>query len=248
VKVLYTDLDGTMVGPYGCFFRDEGGELTLEPTRALLELHEAGVALVLVSGRTQAQLLEVSAVFGADGFIAELGALVAWGRVSSMTVQQLPGTGDPASEELVAELGDRFGLRVYEPWHEGHVVDVLMRGVVDVGEVETWLRSVAGAEHLRLRDNGVLRTKERVYHLIPDGVSKGAAVEYDLQRRGFSPADAVAVGDSESDVDMARAVGTFWLTANGARHMPVIPEGVQVTRQPVGAGWAEAVRAGLAAG
>ncbi len=56
----------------------------------------------------------------------------------------------------------------------------------------------------------------RVYHLMPRGISKGAAIAWDLERRGLSPADAVAIGDSVSDLEMAPAVGRLWITANGA--------------------------------
>jgi hydroxymethylpyrimidine pyrophosphatase-like HAD family hydrolase len=67
---MYSDLDGTMVGPGGCFVRDSAGTLTMEPTRALIELLDAGIELVLVSGRTRAQLQEDRRIFGAEGFIA----------------------------------------------------------------------------------------------------------------------------------------------------------------------------------
>ena len=56
----------------------------------------------------------------------------------------------------------------------------------------------------------------RVYHLMPRGISKGAAIAWDLERRGLDPADAVAIGDSVSDLEMAPAVGRLWITANGA--------------------------------
>src|SRR5919206_2813512 len=77
-RVVYTDLDGTMVGPRGSFWHTAGRELTDDPAAALLELHRAGVALVLVSGRTFEQVVEAARIFAADGAIAELGATVAW--------------------------------------------------------------------------------------------------------------------------------------------------------------------------
>ena len=77
-RILYSDLDGTMVGRGGSFFRGrEFGSTTLEPAQALVALHEAGVVLSLVSGRTRAQLQEAARIFGADGFIAEMGAIIA---------------------------------------------------------------------------------------------------------------------------------------------------------------------------
>jgi hypothetical protein len=56
LKALHTDLDGMMVGPHGNSFAAADRTPTLTPARALLELHRAGVALVLVSGRTRRAL------------------------------------------------------------------------------------------------------------------------------------------------------------------------------------------------
>ena len=74
-RIVYTDLDGTMVGPRGSFWHGADRDLTAGPAAALLELHRAGVPLVLVSGRTYAQLVEAARLVAADGVIAELGSL-----------------------------------------------------------------------------------------------------------------------------------------------------------------------------
>jgi hydroxymethylpyrimidine pyrophosphatase-like HAD family hydrolase len=85
---------------------------------------------------------------------------------------------------------------------------------------------------------------------MPRGVSKGAAISWDLRRRGLDPADAVAIGDSVSDLDMAPAVGRLWITANGAAVggmaalLDAVPN-VSVTDAPMGEGWAQAVRASI---
>ena len=274
MKVLYTDLDGTMVGPHGNFFATVDRTPTLEPARALLELHRAGVALVLVSGRTRAQLVEAGRIFGADGFVAELGALVGWdlGRSVQVLTGSMPAAYAgrlPVDVMQEAGLPDALfarwpgQLQWHAPWHAGHEADVMVRGHVDVAEVEAWL-AAEGWDWLRLRDNGLVTTKDlpgltpgpvHVYHLMPDGLSKGAAVAWDLARRGLSPPDAVAVGDSASDLLMAAAVGRMWVTANGmaAPRMPGLVaaardagQDVRVTASPLGVGWAEAVSAALA--
>jgi hydroxymethylpyrimidine pyrophosphatase-like HAD family hydrolase len=275
-KIVYTDLDGTMVGPGGNFFRTVDGSLTDEPVRALLELHRAGVALVLVSGRTRPQLVEAARIFGADGFVAELGALVGWdgGRSTEVLTGAMPAEHAGRLPLAVMQAGglpealfERWPGRLqwHAPWHTGHEADAMVRGLVDVAEVEAWLAG-HGWGWLRLRDNGVLSARREwpglaaearpphVYHLMPDGLSKGAAVGWDLARRGLSPADAVAVGDSASDLTMAAEVGRTWLVANGAAapHMGPLVAGaraagvdVRVAAGAVGLGWAEAVRDAL---
>ncbi len=95
VSIVYSDLDGTMVGPRGSFWLDADRKLTDEPSKALLALHRAGIALVLVSGRTRAQLVEAGRIFGADGFIAELGSVVVWSGCAN--TESCPERCRPAS-------------------------------------------------------------------------------------------------------------------------------------------------------
>jgi hydroxymethylpyrimidine pyrophosphatase-like HAD family hydrolase len=262
-KIVYSDLDGTMVGPDGCFFRGGDADVDLGPARALAELLASGIPLVLVSGRTRAQLLEACRVFGADGYIAELGALVGHGSgsVTERLRGAMPEHFDTAPRDLVDALLARFAgrLEFHTPWHLGHEVDVMLRGDVEVAQVQGWL-ATAGFDWLRLRDNGVLPPGSaslrssglavaamHVYHLVPDGVSKGLAVAHDLARRGVAGADAVAIGDSASDLSMARHVGSFSMVANGARHPHVAEKiashpNVRVEDGSYGIGWAQAVR------
>ncbi|MCO7221919.1 HAD family hydrolase [Klenkia sp. PcliD-1-E] len=269
-SIVYTDLDGTMVGPRGSFVHTADGEVTAEPAAALLELHRAGVPLVLVSGRTHAQLQEAGRVFAADGWIGELGSTVSWagGRETHLLTGELPAEfAGRAPVEVMAELGvvDALAaawpgrLEWHAPWSATHTGDAMLRGRVDTAEVDAWLAD-RGWGWLTLKDNGrVPRTPRvtlavegdpHVYHLMPRGIGKGLAITWDLARRGIDPADAVAVGDSVSDLEMAPAVGRLFVTANGAavpgmaEAMAALPA-VTATAGAMGLGWAEAVRASL---
>lgn len=274
IRIVYSDLDGTMVGPGGCFFRREDGALSLEPARALVDLLAAGLPLVLVSGRTRPQLVEAAHTFGADGYVAELGGVIGWSRGVQGWEHELHAGAMPAAfagqlpaavvedSGIVTALCDRYPGRLehHEPWHVGHEADVMLRGRVDIADAETWL-AAQGFDWLRLLDNGVLppgrptslspdAVPTHVYHLMPAGLSKGLAVERDLARRGFSPTDALAIGDSVSDLDMAPHVDRLWLTANGGRQPHLAPhlaryDNVQVTTAAVGLGWVEAIRDAL---
>ncbi|MPQ99275.1 HAD hydrolase family protein [Modestobacter sp. I12A-02628] len=270
-RIVYTDLDGTMVGPRGSFWHTADRTPTGAPAAALLELHRAGVVLVLVSGRTHAQLVEAARIFAADGSIAELGSLVSWdgGRETHLLTGDLPAEHagrTPMSvmaslgvvEELLAAHPGR--LEWHAPWHATHSADALLRGVVDPVAVDAWLAE-RGAGWLTLKDNGSIPATSRmglepaalpprVYHLMPRGISKGAAITWDLARRGIPPADAVAVGDSVSDLEMAPAVGRLYVTANGAgvEGMADLIAGIgnaTATDGAMGEGWAEAVLASL---
>jgi hydroxymethylpyrimidine pyrophosphatase-like HAD family hydrolase len=270
-RIVYTDLDGTMVGPRGSFWHTAGRDLTASPAIALLELHQAGVPLVLVSGRTHDQLVEAARIFAADGSIAELGSLVSWagGRETHLLTGELPAehTGRTPMEvmsslgvveELLAACSGR--LEWHEPWHATHSGDALLRGLVDVAAVDAWLAG-RGWDWLTLKDNGQVPATSRmtlvpealpprVYHLMPRGIGKGAAITWDLARRGLTVADAVAIGDSASDLEMAPSVGRLWVTANGAAVpgmtdlLAAVPN-ASVTDAPMGEGWAQAVLTSL---
>jgi hydroxymethylpyrimidine pyrophosphatase-like HAD family hydrolase len=270
-RIVYTDLDGTMVGPRGSFWHTASDDLTLSPATALAELHRAAVPLVLVSGRTAGQLVEAARIFAADGFVAELGSLVGWarGRETHLLSGELPAehsgraplevmAGLGVVEALLAEHPGR--LEWHSPWHVDHTADAMLRGRVDPLAVDAWLAE-RGLGWLTLKDNGAIPRasrfrldpdigRPRVYHLMPRGVSKGAAIAWDLERRGLDPSDAVAIGDSVSDLEMAPAVDRLWVTANGAAAdgmadlVAAVPNAT-VTDAAMGEGWAQAVRASL---
>ena len=270
-RIVYTDLDGTMVGPRGSFWHTAGRDLTADPAAALLDLHRAGVPLVLVSGRTFEQVIEAARIFAADGAIAELGATVAWdaGRGTHRLRGAFPeGFGDQTPMAAMAELGiveeliaEHPGqLEWHAPWHATHDTDALLRGRVDPLAVDAWLTE-RGEGWLTLKDNGAIPATSRmtldpdplpphVFHLMPRGISKGAAVAWDLERRGLTADDAVAIGDSVSDLEMAPAVGRLWITANGASvdgmlgRIETLPN-ASVADAAMGEGWAQAVRASL---
>jgi HAD superfamily hydrolase (TIGR01484 family) len=268
-RIVYTDLDGTMVGPRGSFWHTAGRQLTDGPATALLELHRSGVPLVLVSGRTFEQVIEAARIFAADGAIAELGATVAWdaGRGVHRLRGEFPdGFADRTPMSAMAELGvvdeliaEHPGqLEFHAPWHTTHETDALLRGRVDPLAVDAWLAG-RGLGWLTLKDNGAIPVTSRmtldddprpphVFHLMPRGITKGAAIAWDLRRRGLSPEDAIAIGDSVSDLEMAPAVGRLWITANGAAvdgmpaRIDAVPN-VRVTDGAMGEGWAQAVHA-----
>ena len=107
-RIVYTDLDGTMVGPRGSFWHTADRELTAGPADALLRLHRSGVALVLVSGRTFEQVVEAARIFAADGAIAELGSVVSWdgGRGVHRLTGGLPDEyAGRTPMEVMADLG-----------------------------------------------------------------------------------------------------------------------------------------------
>lgn len=261
VKVLYTDLDGTLLGPGGSLFTTAGGGWTSRAAEALLRLHEAGVALVLVSGRTRGQIGELARAVSATGYVAEMGALVidrrSFPEVEHRAFGAFEGSGTPFETMVRSGAGgyllERYAGRLepHAPWsNHPRAATMLFRGKVDVAEAQAALET-AGYVWLELADNGVIsRTfpgldvaEVHAYHLVPKGVNKAAGVRKHLELTGMTASDAAAVGDSLSDLELASVVGRMFVTANGRASVSEedLPANASFTGSSYGEGFAEAV-------
>ena len=86
-----------------------------------------------------------------------------------------------------------------------------------------------------------------IYHLMARGISKGSASPPTSSDGASRASDAVAVGDSLSDLEMAPHVERFFLVSNGAEVPDIraaaeaLPN-VTICDGPLGAGWAQAAR------
>lgn len=258
-RVLYTDLDGTLLGPGGSLFAGADG-VTRGAAEALAALHEAGVILVPTSGRTADQLRESARIFGANDFIAELGGLTCYdlGKEIVRNYGVFRGRGTPyeamARSGAAAVLLGAFPGRLepHAPWaFENRECSMLFRGLVDETAARTVL-DVGGHSWLDLRDNGIVRRtfesldlpEIHAYHLVPAGVDKASAVRADLERRGLRKQQAAAIGDAPSDAALTGEVGAVFIVANGRENVERAgpwPDAVYATQGPSGDGFNEAV-------
>lgn len=265
-RVLYTDLDGTMLGPGGSFFHAPGGTPTLEPAMALTALLDAGVEMVPVSGRALTGLVRDARVLGGDTVIAEMGGLIAYdhGRevVHNFGATPEPGTTPReiiAKHAVVESLFAAFAgaLEPHLPWSTfPRDVTVLMRGRIDPAEVDVWLDE-QGWGWLTLHDNGRLHGaylgldpgRARAYHLLPRGVTKGSAVSMDRVRRGVRREETVAIGDAAADLELADDVGTLVIVADAVADDAVLAAAIEqmdnvfVTAREMNLGWADVATA-----
>ena len=115
-------------------------------------------------------------------------------------------------------------------------------GVIGAGLMGNGIAHVAAASGYKviLSDVSSERTeaaKATIAKNLARGLTKGTGVGRDLARRGLRRSDAVAIGDSVSDLAMAPEVGRMFLVANGAR-VPAVADvaaaapGVVVTAVP----------------
>ena len=261
--LLFSDVDGTLVGRDGALLADLEGRPTLAAAEALVAAARAGLEVVLVSGRTGEQLMETSRLVGTRDAIGELGTILVRGRDIEVLWGEAPrdlGATPAAALErsgALAALLDGFAGRLepHSPWHLGRRGTALLRGQVDAAEADALL-AARGLGWARLLDNGRLRGAyphlgpgaTHAYHLLPGGVSKAGTAAAYLAGRGLLPAQAAAIGDGPADLELAGVVGAMFLVANGAWAAEAAPAGqpVVVTPSAAGEGWAEAVAALLA--
>ena len=257
-RILYADLDGTLLGPGGSLFATPAG-LTRTAADAVGALLEAGVSLVLVSGRTREQMREAARILQAEAYIAELGAFVVE-RPDEVIPNfgEFRGGGSPFDAMARSGAGgfllDRYAgvLEPHTPWSlEDREATMLFRGLLDPAEASVTLAK-AGYRWLELLDNGIIaRTyptldvgEVRAYHLVPRGVNKASGVRLHRERVDVPITRTAVVGDSIADAQIAGEVGTAFIVgpASGLNAEGERPENLRLIPDPAGLGFARAVR------
>ncbi len=163
VKVAYTDVDGTMMGPGGCFIVNARREYTLEPVRTLVRALETGLDIFLVSGRNRMGLLETARILGMKNYIAELGVETVYNLGEEVVTDY--GAFEGVTDRLydyIESLGvldylfERYPrrLELHTPWALKRDCTPLLRGLVDPAEVNReFARRFPG---LQMVDNGII--------------------------------------------------------------------------------------------
>ncbi|MCX8007334.1 MAG: HAD hydrolase family protein [Coriobacteriia bacterium] len=270
-RVLFTDVDGTLVGPGGVLLADAEGRPSARTAEAIVQVNRAGLPVVITTGRNRMQTAEISRLLGWGAFIAELGCVVQFDRSEEPVFLAgdwpddvlLPGETPwqaivraGALDALTAAFPGR--IEEHAPWHVDRVATHVLRGNVDVAAAQHVLDGLP--LQIRIIDNGIIRPPRHTligveeihaYHLVPRGASKTRAIGLVLERLGLDRDQALAIGDSASDVEMADAVGVLVLVANALDDRRVLEaasgrRNVVVTRGRRGEGWAELAEAWLA--
>lgn len=262
LSCVYTDLDGTLLGQGASLFRDADGGFSLAQARGLEACQRAGVEVVIMSGRREPQVHEAARLMGQTSYVYEAGCAFAIdGEKTLLTGEMAPNEEDGTIYEQIESRGipkllfAHFDgrLEYHEPWHHGRVLSHLFRGKIDVDEANALLGE-HGDDDLRLLDNGAIGRSmagiegpTHCYHLVPHTVSKAAAVAAHARARGYDPADCIAVGDSVEDLEVAAAVGRFFVVANGPERDPGLRaalsrwDNATVTEGRMGDGFYEAI-------
>ena len=238
VTTIYTDLDGTLLAPLGKLLTDFDGNPSWECAKAIVQLRQAGVEIVIVTGRSRLQGNELIRIFDALAFIGEMGCVKQERGASMLDVQYDTGSFEFDAEKYATPydaiegsgapqaLYEHFAGKL-EPNHPrclNRDVTHAVRGYVDVDEVIEFLQS--NGWQLSFEDNGMLFSTSSTlpdcpevhgYHIVPANTSKGIAVSKDMQQRGLTKQQAVAIGDGFGDIEMGEFTGSFVMMLNGLR-------------------------------
>jgi hydroxymethylpyrimidine pyrophosphatase-like HAD family hydrolase len=269
-RILFTDLDGTLLGRGACLLADGAGAPSLDAVTAVAAINRAGLPVVIVSGRNARQLREITRLLGWSDFIGEMGCVRSHDRGARVVYdtgdwpEDATAPGETPYEAILRAgaidvLWERFPglIEFHDPWHLDREATHVLRGDVPIAEAQAALDTLPLP--VTIVDNGIIHpprtglvgvTEVHAMHLVPTGTSKQRAVALDLAGRGLGADDAIAIGDSAADVAMAQVTGLLAVVANGLAD-PVLRESasgfgnVVATRQSHGSGWAELASAWL---
>lgn len=228
VKLIALDLDGTLLDP--------SGRMTEGTKAAIASARQAGLRVVLSTGRPIPEAIWFAGEAGCDDLISCLGgaALVSGRTGEVLRRQDVPEpSGSRALElclnrniELMIFAGneillDPFSkeslLRTY-PYRVFHdhavVVDDPLAYQEEHGLPLTkihgdWNRPNYPLEELkRLPGVELTASNDHDFELVPEGVDKGRTLALLAMMYGVALQDCAAVGDSDNDLAMLRAVGT----------------------------------------
>lgn len=263
LKVIYTDMDGTLLGPGGCLFKDSKHEFTSTPVHAVLRCHVKGIDIVPVSGRNNKQLRSDSRILGFNNWISELGCQIVYNQgeqivLNTGDIEPLDSTIWEQIQEsgVISLLFNEFPgqLEYHDPWAQDRECTHLLRGQIDLSLANKILLE-NGFGNLVIIDNGKVRrrtqrlnsniTDIRAYHLLPRASNKASAVDKDIALRNIPRNHTIAIGDSCADLQLANSVGALFLVRNALRDSVNLLENIHnfnnvfITSQEMGLGWAE---------
>jgi len=265
LRVIYTDLDGTLLNDQGCIVKDFEERYYFDALKLLKNIKEMGWDLVLVSGRNKYQLRYNAQMLGARNYISELGSELVYdlGKEVHVTFNNknhfdLTYNGKDL-KKIIELLMEQFPEKIESQmeWSLYRSHNALFLGEINLKKANALLQR-EGYRGLVLVDNGFSKLmdlkldveKFHIYNLMPEGVTKANGIKLDKKLRNFKKDNCIALGDSLEDIKMAKEVKYFFLMKNALEHREELEKGllkydnVYITEGEMNRGWNE-VMSGL---
>jgi HAD superfamily hydrolase (TIGR01484 family) len=264
LKVIYTDLDGTLLNDRGCLIKDVNGRFFMDCIKLLEKAQILGWDIVLVSGRNRLQLKYNAQLLGVSNYISELGCELVHNLGEKVFV-----TFDSSKFKYDVTRGGKDLLNIIKifkanfpgkidskiEWSNERAYNALFLGNIDIVRANRLL-DANGYEGLSLADNGFSKLMKldldtehlRIYNLVPKGVDKSSAIRLDKKIRNLKKNNCIALGDSSEDLKMAKEVYAFFLMKDTIERDSDILESLKnydnvfVTGQSMNRGWAEVMQ------
>lgn len=245
-KILYTDIDGTVLGKRGCLLIDSNNQPSANTAMAIVEANLCpDLDIVPCTGRSVTQLIEISRLCGWNDFIGEAGAVRSYWHADKgirENIYNTPSwsadlqatmTPDNTPLDIINASGamellfDAFAgqIEYHSPWNVNRQATNVLRGRVDTAQANTLFADLDIP--ITLVENGVIAPSAhtliesdepiRAYHLTPTGATKGLAIKADLERRGLRKDEALMVGDGMADLECGPEVSAIFMLQNSMR-------------------------------
>lgn len=221
LKGLVTDIDGTIT--------DRHRRIHTGAISALRKLCDCGIEVVLASGNTSCFMDAVSRMIGTRGsFIAENGGVFRSGYTGDLRILGNQSVVMEALDAVVAFYRDRkVALDMYSPGYR--FADQAFARTVPPAEVREIVRDFP----VEVIDTGF------AIHIQARGISKGNAFLSLTGELGLNPADFLAVGDAENDIDLVKNAGIGVAVRNAPE--PLAAAATWVSEKKYGEGFLEAL-------
>jgi hydroxymethylpyrimidine pyrophosphatase-like HAD family hydrolase len=263
LKVIYTDLDGTLFNDKGCIIKDDKGDYYFDAVKLLPVVADSNWDIVMVSGRNKFQLRYNAQMIGLKNYIAELGAELIYnlGEKVYTTFDKDKIKYDLTYRgkdliKIVELFKKNFPDKIESEteWSRYRSYNALFFGEINLDKANKLLED-EGYKGLVVVDNGFSSLvdldlnieKLHIYNLMPSGVNKAIGIKFDKKIRSFGTKNCIALGDSLEDLKMAGEVKYFFLMGNALEHKEIILDelnkhnNVYITSGVMNKGWTEVI-------
>jgi phosphoglycolate phosphatase (TIGR01487 family) len=214
-----TDIDGTLT--------DGTQKISNSALKAVKYIEKKRVPVLLASGKALPIVKTLKLYLGCSGaIICENGSVIEY-----LDKMKVIGNRDVV-RSVLKQLKEEFEERIVEAWSNPYrYVDVAFESTLERSLIENVVSKNVG---VKLVDSGF------AYHLMSEGVNKAEGLKIACDLMGIKLHETVAIGDSETDIDLLQVAGFKIALANAPQSLRIVSD--YVTQKPYGEGVLEAAK------